>query len=95
MAQLVVRNVPEEVKERLKRRAELHGRSLEAEVRDILANTPASPARSSRKSKEGLGTLLLKKQSKSRLTAADWKSFDDAITSLRKNWRTRDIGLDE
>jgi plasmid stability protein len=36
MAQLVVRNVEETVKSRLKRRASRHGRSMEEEVRDIL-----------------------------------------------------------
>ncbi|MBZ5642665.1 MAG: Arc family DNA-binding protein [Acidobacteriia bacterium] len=36
MAQLVVRNVEESVKSRLKRRAGRHGRSMEEEVRDIL-----------------------------------------------------------
>jgi antitoxin FitA len=36
MAQLVVRNVEETVKSRLKRRANRHGRSMEEEVRDIL-----------------------------------------------------------
>jgi antitoxin FitA len=38
MAQFVVRNIEEEVKERLQRRAALHGRSMEEEVRDILRN---------------------------------------------------------
>lgn len=41
MAQLVIRNIPEHVKERLKQRAKLHGRSLEAELRDILEHEPA------------------------------------------------------
>ncbi|MBV9775940.1 MAG: plasmid stabilization protein [Acetobacteraceae bacterium] len=36
MAQLLVRNLDEEVKERLRRRAALRGHSLEAEARDIL-----------------------------------------------------------
>jgi len=36
MAQLIVRNVEEEVKERLQRRARRHGRSTEEEVREIL-----------------------------------------------------------
>ena len=35
-AQLVVRNIEAGVKERLRRRARLHGRSMEEEVRDIL-----------------------------------------------------------
>ncbi len=36
MAQLVVRGLEDDVKVRLQRRAAEHGRSLEAEVRDIL-----------------------------------------------------------
>ena len=36
MAQVVVRQLEEDVKERLKRRAKRHGRSVEAEIREIL-----------------------------------------------------------
>ena len=36
MAQIIVRNLPEDVVQRLKRRAEGNQRSLEAEVRQIL-----------------------------------------------------------
>ena len=35
-AQLVVRNLEEDVKARLQKRAKKHGRSMEEEVRDIL-----------------------------------------------------------
>jgi plasmid stability protein len=38
MAQLVVRNLDDDVKARLQRRARRHGRSTEEEVRDILRN---------------------------------------------------------
>jgi plasmid stability protein len=38
MAQIIVRNLEDEVKERLAQRARRHGRSMEAEVRDILRN---------------------------------------------------------
>ena len=38
MAQLVVRQLDEEVKTRLQRRARRHGRSTEEEVREILSN---------------------------------------------------------
>jgi antitoxin FitA len=38
MAQLVVRNLEDDVKARLQRRARRHGRSTEEEVRDILRN---------------------------------------------------------
>lgn len=49
MAQLVVRNLDDEVKVRLQRRAQRHGRSTEEEVREILRNAvrdedePSSP----------------------------------------------------
>ena len=36
MAQLVVRNLDDEVKAKLRRRAEAHGQSMEEEVRAIL-----------------------------------------------------------
>jgi plasmid stability protein len=36
MAQFVVRNIENEVKARLQRRAKRHGRNMEAEVREIL-----------------------------------------------------------
>jgi plasmid stability protein len=38
MAQFVVRDLEDEVKARLKRRAEHHGRSMEEEIRHILRN---------------------------------------------------------
>ena len=38
MAQLIVRNLEEEVKDGLRRRASQHGKSVEEEVRDILRN---------------------------------------------------------
>ena len=38
MAQLIVRNLEEAVKNRLRRRANRHGRSMEEEAREILRN---------------------------------------------------------
>jgi plasmid stability protein len=38
MAQLIVRNIEDEVKDRLAQRARRHGHSMEEEVRDILRN---------------------------------------------------------
>jgi plasmid stability protein len=38
MAQFVVRHLEDEVKNRLRRRAARHGRSMEEEARDILRN---------------------------------------------------------
>lgn len=54
MAQLVVRNLEEDVKARLQARARRHRRSLEAEVRDILRNA----ANTEDKPEGGLGTEI-------------------------------------
>jgi plasmid stability protein len=45
MAQFVVRGIEEDVKARLKRRAERHGRSMEDEIRHILRDAAKEPSR--------------------------------------------------
>ncbi len=45
MAQFIVRDLEENVKARLKRRAERHGRSMEEEVRDIPRNAAKEESR--------------------------------------------------
>jgi antitoxin FitA len=52
MAQLIVRNLEDDVKIRLRRRATRHGRSMEEEVRDILRNA----AKADRGGDERLGS---------------------------------------
>jgi plasmid stability protein len=54
MAQLVVRNIEDTVKTRLQRRARRNGRSMEAEVRDILRNAAHEPEKPS----GGLGSEI-------------------------------------
>ena len=54
MAQFVVRNLEEDVKTRLKRRAVRHGRSMEDEVRDILRNATKTEPRAA----IGLGSRI-------------------------------------
>ena len=44
MAQVVVRNIEDDVKARLKQRATQHGWSMEEEVRQILRRAVAEPA---------------------------------------------------
>jgi antitoxin FitA len=46
MAQFIVRDLEDEVKTRLKRRAERHGRSMEDEVRHILRDAVKAETRS-------------------------------------------------
>jgi hypothetical protein len=60
MAQLLIRRLDEDVKERLKTRARKHGRSLEAEARAILEDASSSdPSRGrTRRKEKGFGTLM-------------------------------------
>jgi plasmid stability protein len=59
VAQLVVRNLDETVKKRLKARAVRNGRSLEGEVRDILAGAVKRPPSRRPKPEKGFGTRLV------------------------------------
>ena len=82
MTQLVVRKLPVEVKERLRLRAGRHGRSLEAEVRDILVRAAEDEGRSA---SLGLG---------SRIAAlfADLGPGEADIAEVRTPTRAADFG---
>ncbi len=54
MPQLIVRNLEEDVKTRLKQRALRHGHSVEEEVRDILRNATKGEG----KRKKGIGSAM-------------------------------------
>jgi plasmid stability protein len=54
MAQLLVRQLDDDVAARLKQRAKRHGRSMEDEVRHILRDAAKAPARHAR----GLGSRI-------------------------------------
>lgn len=54
MANLTIRNLDDEVKDRLRIEAARHGRSMEEEVRHILRQAVAPPAR-----EQGLGSRIV------------------------------------
>ena len=54
MAQIIVRDIEDDVKDRLQRRAARHGRSMEAEVRDILRDA----VKRDQQPTSGLGTEI-------------------------------------
>jgi len=54
MAQILIRNLENEVKSRLQRRAKRNGRSMEEEVREILRDA----AKNERNQRKGLGTEI-------------------------------------
>ena len=94
MAQILVRNVAEEVKERLKRRAKRHGRSLEAEVRDVLEKAALLAADQPAPRRGGLGTELARQMAKQGVTNADVDELERIIREGRKTWSTRVLDFD-
>lgn len=64
MAQFIVRDLEEDVKARLKRRARRHGRSMEDEVRHILRDAVKQEYRAARK----LGSRIAARFAKGGLT---------------------------
>lgn len=54
MATVTVRNLDDQVKERLRLRAAVHGRSMESEIRTILAEAVSEPD-----DRDGLFTTML------------------------------------
>jgi plasmid stability protein len=71
MATVTVRNLPDEVHRALRMRAAMHGRSTEAEIRDILETTVRPPERLR------LGTALAELGRRAGLT-------DDDIVALEE-----------
>jgi plasmid stability protein len=76
MAQLVVRDLDDEVKRRLRLRAKRHGRSMEAEIRDILSAAVAA----TRAAPSGLGSRIA-----NRFTGS---GLDEPVEELR-DWAAR------
>lgn len=97
MAQLVVRDLADDVKERLKRRAKYHGRSLEAEVRDILEHVPDRPAKSPASATAPGADWVKDFTEKIRaigLSQEDWDDFDRSLRESRRNWGGKPVEFD-
>jgi plasmid stability protein len=92
MAQLVVRELSDETKERLRARAKAHGRSLEAEVRDVLEKAAREAPMG--KPATGLGTQIVEAMRGIGLTNEDVEELERIIAEGRKDWRTPAIEFD-
>ncbi len=84
MAMLTVRNLPDEVHRALRVRAAQHGRSMEAEVREILEATVAPEGRVK------LGSLLADIGRQARLSDKEAAEFDE----VRDKTPARDVDLE-
>ncbi len=79
MAQLVVRDLGEAMTMSLQRRAERHGRSMEAEVRDILCAALAADAPGG-----GLGTRIAERFAEVGLTQEEYEAFRQGTEACRQ-----------
>jgi antitoxin FitA len=75
MAQMLIRKLDDDVLRRLKARAKAHGRSAEAEARELLSTSLAGPTKR-------IGTLV----GKGRRSGRTVKEIDDYVRKLRKEW---------
>ena len=87
MAQLVVRDLADDVKERLKRRAKLHGRSLESEVCAVLE--AAANTNDTQPAAQGFGTDLLAEMAKHPLDLETGLEFEQLLENERSARRVR------
>lgn len=88
MAQLVVRNLPDDVKDRLKRRAKSHGHSLEAEVRAILeAATRSATIRAT--DEKGFGTMMAELFKEVGFSKAEKATINRGLETRRRKSRSR------
>jgi hypothetical protein len=85
MAQLIVRRLDDDAKERLKARARKNGRSLEAEARAILEEAAGGHrlARRQPKKEKGFGTLMHERFERTGFTDAEYAEFERHIAELR------------
>ena len=76
MASITVRNLPEEVRRALRVRAAQHGRSTEAEVRDILEQAVRPEGRMK------LGSLLADVGRRMKLTDEEFSAFEQVRDTI-------------
>jgi plasmid stability protein len=94
MAQLIVRNLDDKVKERLRERAKRNGRSLEAEARTILEDTAVKEGMQ-KHLKKGLGTRIADRFKGIGFSRKEKRAFDRTIEQMWQNNPPRFVEFDK
>ncbi len=94
MAQLIVRNLDDRAKERLRTRAKRNGRSLEAEARAILEEVAVKEGVRKKQAK-GLGTRIAERFKGIGFTKGEKRAFDKAIEEMWRNNPPRFVEFDK
>jgi antitoxin FitA len=95
MSQILVRNIPEDVKARLQRRAAERGVSLEAEVRELLRAAADEISSAPEKNNEDIVSALLRFQAEHPVDDETWVEFEKNLREVRKGFRMRPVDLGE
>jgi len=85
MAQLLVRRIADDVKERLKARAKRHSRSLEAEVRSILEEAANATPTPGKEPEKGFGKRMAELFKGIGLTEEERRRLDQSIEEARRS----------
>lgn len=93
MAQLIVRNLDDGVKERLRARAKRNRRSLEAEARAILEEAAVIEG-TRKKQAKGLGSRIAQRFKRIGFTKEEKRAFDKAIEERWRNNPPRFVEFD-
>lgn len=94
MADLLVRRLDDKVKSGLKKRASRHGRSVEAEAREILKQASQEPAEVDAATPgESLGELMERRFGKRGLTASEATLFNAGVIEINSTWETKIGGV--
>jgi plasmid stability protein len=92
--ELVLRDLPETVRSGLQRRAAKHGRSLEAEVRDVLHRAAAEVAGVTVNTTEP-DDAWIKRVELYPVETEAWEAFDQSLVQSRSSWRDKPLDLDQ
>ncbi len=95
MAQILVRDIPDDVKEKLRRNAETHGRSLEAEVRDVLTREPEHKPELRKMTSAELVEKLVAVSKANPIPDDVWAEFEANLKQVRTRARARPVRLDK
>jgi plasmid stability protein len=92
--ELVLRDLPDTVRSGLQRRAAQHGRSLEAEVREVLQQAVAEVAGVTVNTTEP-DDAWIKRVEMYLVETEAWEAFDQSLVQSRSAWRDQPLDLDQ
>ena len=95
MAQILVRDLPDDIKEKLRRNAVAHGRSLEAEVRAVLTREPERKPDTRKVTGAEMVEQLVAASKANPIPDDVWAEFEANLKRARTGARARPVRFDK